>query len=145
MYKEEPEQPLAQFFLQASEAVEEARCSMRWADLLVFLPAAPYRLVAFPFAALFHHLCASGRLSLTARYVVTTPAAALRASHACGCFLGALLARGAVGCMVASQVGTFVWLGCELSPVLSLCSGARSRSLRTKEPGRRLRCCERWV
>lgn len=102
MYKEEPEQPLAQSFLQASEAVEEARGSMCWADLLVLLPAAPYWLAAFPFAALFHHLCASGHLSLTARYILITPAAALRGGHACGCFLGALLARDAVGRMVAS-------------------------------------------
>lgn len=99
MYKEEPEQPLPQSFLQASEAVEEARCSMCWADLLVLLPEAQYQLVAFPFASLFHHLRASGHISLTARYVFTTPAAMLRPSHA---FLGALLARGEAGCMVAS-------------------------------------------
>lgn len=101
MYKEEPEQPLAQCFLQASQAAE-ARCSMRWADLLVLLPAAPYRLAAFPFAAVFHYLCASGHLSLTARYVLVTPAAVLKGSHACEYFWGALLTRSPAGCMVVS-------------------------------------------
>ncbi|NWQ88824.1 MBOA4 acyltransferase, partial [Burhinus bistriatus] len=59
---------------------------MRWAELLLLLPAAPYRLVAFPFAALFHHLCASGHLSLTARYVFLLAGGCLLAGTAMGSY-----------------------------------------------------------
>lgn len=61
---------------------------MRWVDLLILLPAAWYQLAAFPFAALFHQLCASGQLPPTARYVVATSAAVTRAGCVRGCFLG---------------------------------------------------------
>ncbi|XP_074677522.1 membrane-bound ghrelin O-acyltransferase MBOAT4 [Strix aluco] len=64
---------------------------MRWADLLVLLPAAPYRLVAFPFAALFHHLCASGHLSLTARYIFLLAGGCLLAGIAMGSYAVLLL------------------------------------------------------
>ncbi|KAM6136069.1 ghrelin O-acyltransferase [Phoenicopterus ruber ruber] len=64
---------------------------MRWADLLVLLPAAPYRLVAFPFAALFHHLCASGHLSLSARYIFLLAGGCLLAGTAMGSYAVLLL------------------------------------------------------
>ncbi|XP_050752685.1 ghrelin O-acyltransferase [Gymnogyps californianus] len=64
---------------------------MRWTDLLVLLPAAPYRLAAFPFAALFHHLCASGHLSLTARYIFLLAGGCLLASTAMGSYAVLLL------------------------------------------------------
>uniref|UniRef100_A0A8C8ALE3 Membrane bound O-acyltransferase domain containing 4 n=1 Tax=Otus sunia TaxID=257818 RepID=A0A8C8ALE3_9STRI len=64
---------------------------MHWADLLVLLPAAPYRLVAFPFAALFHHLCASGHLSLTARYIFLLAGGCLLAGIAMGSYAVLLL------------------------------------------------------
>ncbi|CAN0058106.1 unnamed protein product [Bubo scandiacus] len=64
---------------------------MLWADLLVLLPAAPYRLVAFPFAALFHHLCASGHLSLTARYIFLLAGGCLLAGIAMGSYAVLLL------------------------------------------------------
>ncbi|XP_075278221.1 membrane-bound ghrelin O-acyltransferase MBOAT4 [Opisthocomus hoazin] len=51
---------------------------MHCADLLILLAAAPYQPAAFPFAALFHHLCALGCHSLTAQYMVITPAAVPR-------------------------------------------------------------------
>ncbi|XP_010150730.1 PREDICTED: ghrelin O-acyltransferase-like, partial [Eurypyga helias] len=59
---------------------------MRWADLLVLLPAAPYRLAAFPFAALFHHLCAFGHVSLTARYIFLLIGGCLLAGIAMGSY-----------------------------------------------------------
>ncbi|KAM9295953.1 ghrelin O-acyltransferase [Morus bassanus] len=64
---------------------------MRWADLLVLLPAAPYRLAAFPFAALFHHFCASGCLSLTARYIFLLTGGCLLAGTAMGSYAVLLL------------------------------------------------------
>ncbi|NXC17967.1 MBOA4 acyltransferase, partial [Corythaeola cristata] len=64
---------------------------MRWADLLVLLPAAPHRLVAFPFAALFYHLCASRRLSLTARYIFLLAGGCLLAGTAVGSYAVLLL------------------------------------------------------
>ncbi|NXK23929.1 MBOA4 acyltransferase, partial [Arenaria interpres] len=64
---------------------------MCWADLLLLLPAAPYRLVAFPFAALFHHLCASGHLSLTARYIFLLAGGCLLAAIAMGSYVMLLL------------------------------------------------------
>lgn len=96
----EPE-PLAQSLLQG---LEEARFSMRWADLLILLPAAWYQLAAFLFAALFHYLCALGQLSLISRYVVSIPSAIPRAVCVHGYFLG------------------LSWL----SPVPSLCRRASS-------------------
>ncbi|NWU69047.1 MBOA4 acyltransferase, partial [Pterocles burchelli] len=72
---------------------------MHWADLLVLLPAAPYQLVAFPFAALFHHLCASGHLSPTTRYVFLLAGGCLLAGTAMGSYTVLLLIP-AAGCVL---------------------------------------------
>ncbi|NXU31258.1 MBOA4 acyltransferase, partial [Thalassarche chlororhynchos] len=77
---------------------------MRWADLLVLLPAAPYRLVAFPFAALFHHLCASGCLSLTARYIFLLAGGCLLAGTAMGSYAMLLLIPAAGSVLVLLSV-----------------------------------------
>lgn len=77
-----------------------AQCAKQTCSSLALQPRTDWGLS--PFATLFHHLCSWGHLSLTAQYLVVTPAAALRASHACGCFLEALLDRGAAGHMVVS-------------------------------------------
>ncbi|XP_051475244.1 ghrelin O-acyltransferase [Apus apus] len=100
MYKEEPDES----FLQASEAVEEARCSMRWADLLVLLPAAPHHLAAFPFAALFRYLCASGRLTPTARYIFLLAGGCLLAGTALGSYAVLLLIPAAGSVLVLLSV-----------------------------------------
>ncbi|XP_075355381.1 membrane-bound ghrelin O-acyltransferase MBOAT4 [Mycteria americana] len=77
---------------------------MHWADLLVLLPAAPYRLAAFPFAALFHHLCASGRLSLTARYIFLLTGGCLLAGTAMGSYTVLLLIPAAGSVLVLLSV-----------------------------------------
>ncbi|NXC72186.1 MBOA4 acyltransferase, partial [Anhinga anhinga] len=77
---------------------------MRWADLLVLLPAAPYQLAAFPFAALFHHLCASGRLSLTARYVFLLAGGCLLAGTVMGSYAVLLLIPAAGSVLVLLSV-----------------------------------------
>nr|XP_009682041.1 PREDICTED: ghrelin O-acyltransferase [Struthio camelus australis] len=64
---------------------------MHWANLLVLCPVASYQLAAFPFAALFHHLSASGRLSPTARYLSLLGGGCLLASTAMGSFAMLLL------------------------------------------------------
>ncbi|NXC38015.1 MBOA4 acyltransferase, partial [Penelope pileata] len=64
---------------------------MCWAELLVLLPAAWYQLAAFLFAALFHHLCASGLLSLTARYIFLLAGGCLLAGTAMGSYATLLL------------------------------------------------------
>ncbi|NXG81646.1 MBOA4 acyltransferase, partial [Stercorarius parasiticus] len=77
---------------------------MRWADLLLLLPAAPYRLAAFPFAALFHHLCASGHLSLTARYIFLLAGGCLLAGTAMGSYAVLLLIPAAGSVLVLLSV-----------------------------------------
>ncbi|KAF1447581.1 Ghrelin O-acyltransferase, partial [Pygoscelis papua] len=79
---------------------------MCWADLLVLLPAAPYRLAAFPFAALFHHLCASGRLSLTAWYIFLLTGGCLFAGTAMGSYAMLLLIPAAGSMLVLLSVST---------------------------------------
>ncbi|XP_025966175.2 ghrelin O-acyltransferase [Dromaius novaehollandiae] len=59
---------------------------MHWANLLVLCPMASYQLAAFPFAALLHHLSASGHLSPTARYVSLLAGGCLLASTAMGSY-----------------------------------------------------------
>ncbi|NXI99887.1 MBOA4 acyltransferase, partial [Psophia crepitans] len=76
---------------------------MCWADLLV-LPAVPYWLAAFPFAALFHHLCASRRLSLTARYIFLLAGGCLLASTAMGSYAVLLLIPAAGSVLVLLSV-----------------------------------------
>ncbi|NXI66047.1 MBOA4 acyltransferase, partial [Anseranas semipalmata] len=77
---------------------------MRWADLLVLLPAAWYQLAAFPFAALFHHLCASGHLSLTARYIFLLAGGCLLAGTAMGSYAVLLLIPAAGSVLVLLSV-----------------------------------------
>ncbi|NXN28974.1 MBOA4 acyltransferase, partial [Nycticryphes semicollaris] len=77
---------------------------MCWDDLLLLLPAAPYRLVAFPFAALFHHLCASGHLSLTARYMFLLAGGCLLAATAMGSYAVLLLIPAAGSVLVLLSV-----------------------------------------
>ncbi|KAF1435580.1 Ghrelin O-acyltransferase, partial [Spheniscus demersus] len=77
---------------------------MCWADLLVLLPAAPYWLAAFPFAALFHHLCASGRLSLTARYIFLLTGGCLFAGTAMGSYAVLLLIPAAGSMLILLSV-----------------------------------------
>ncbi|PKU45896.1 ghrelin o-acyltransferase [Limosa lapponica baueri] len=77
---------------------------MRWADLLLLLPAAPYRLAAFPFAALFHHLCSSGHLSLTARYIFLLAGGCLLAATAMGSYAVLLLIPAAGSVLVLLSV-----------------------------------------
>ncbi|XP_009707433.1 PREDICTED: ghrelin O-acyltransferase [Cariama cristata] len=86
---------------------------MCWADLLVLLPAAPYRLAAFPFAALFHHLCALGHLSLTARYIFLLTGGCLLAGTAMGRYAVLLLipAAGSVLTLLSvSPARAHVWV-----------------------------------
>ncbi|NP_001186218.2 ghrelin O-acyltransferase [Gallus gallus] len=64
---------------------------MRWADLLILLPAAWYQLAAFLFAALFHYLCALGHLSLTSRYIFLLAGGCLLAGTAMGSYATLLL------------------------------------------------------
>ncbi|NWX42396.1 MBOA4 acyltransferase, partial [Steatornis caripensis] len=85
---------------------------MRWADLLV-LPAAPCWLAAFPFAVLFHHLCASRRLSLTARYVFLLAGGCLLAGSAMGSYAVLLLvpASGSVLVLLSvSPARAHIWV-----------------------------------
>ncbi|NXX82136.1 MBOA4 acyltransferase, partial [Urocolius indicus] len=86
---------------------------MRWADLLVLLPAAPYRLAAFPFAALFHHLCALGHLSLTTRYIFLLAGGCLLAGTAMGSY-AVLLLIPAAGCVLVllsvSPARAHIWV-----------------------------------
>ncbi|NXN37657.1 MBOA4 acyltransferase, partial [Rhinoptilus africanus] len=77
---------------------------MHWADLLFLLPAAPYQLSAFPFAALFHHLCASRRLSLTARYIFLLTGGCLLAGTAMGSYAMLLLIPAAGSVLVLLSV-----------------------------------------
>ncbi|KAM9236670.1 ghrelin O-acyltransferase [Leptosomus discolor] len=77
---------------------------MCWADLLVLLPAAPYRLAAFPFAAVFHHLCASGHLSLTARYIFLLAGGCLLAGTAMGSYAVLLLIPAAGSVLILLSV-----------------------------------------
>ncbi|NWW93907.1 MBOA4 acyltransferase, partial [Rhynochetos jubatus] len=78
---------------------------MCWADLLVLLPAAPYRLAAFPFAALFHHLCASGHLSLTARYIFLLVGGCLLAGIAMGSYAVLLFVPAAGSVLILLSIG----------------------------------------
>ncbi|NXT19966.1 MBOA4 acyltransferase, partial [Syrrhaptes paradoxus] len=77
---------------------------MHWADLLVLLPAAPYRLATFPFAALFHHLCASGHLSPTTRYVFLLAGGCLLAGTATGSYAVLLLIPAAGSVLVLLSI-----------------------------------------
>ncbi|NXS63156.1 MBOA4 acyltransferase, partial [Brachypteracias leptosomus] len=77
---------------------------MHCADLLVLLPAAPYRLAAFPFAALFQHLCASGHLSLTARYIFLLTGGCLLAITAMGSYTVLLLIPAAGSVLILLSV-----------------------------------------
>uniref|UniRef100_A0A8B9EIH2 Membrane bound O-acyltransferase domain containing 4 n=2 Tax=Anser cygnoides TaxID=8845 RepID=A0A8B9EIH2_ANSCY len=77
---------------------------MRWADLLILLPAAWYQLAAFPFAALFHQLCASGQLSLTARYTFLLAGGCLLAVTAMGSYAVLLLIPAAGSVLVLLSV-----------------------------------------
>ncbi|KAM6313326.1 LOW QUALITY PROTEIN: ghrelin O-acyltransferase [Aegotheles albertisi] len=76
---------------------------MCWPDLLVLLPAAPYRLAAFPFAALFHHLC-SGHLSPTVRYIFLLAGGCLLAGTAMGSYAVLLLIPAAGSVLVLLSV-----------------------------------------
>ncbi|NXW63531.1 MBOA4 acyltransferase, partial [Eurystomus gularis] len=77
---------------------------MRCTDLLVLLPAAPYRLAAFPFVALFHHLRASGHLSLTARYILLLTGGCLLAVAAMGSYAVLLLIPAAGSVLILLSV-----------------------------------------
>ncbi|NXK49965.1 MBOA4 acyltransferase, partial [Chauna torquata] len=77
---------------------------MNWEDLLVLLPAAWYQLVAFPFAALFHHLCASGHLSPTARYIFLLAGGCLLAGTAMGSYAVLLLIPAAGSVLILLSV-----------------------------------------
>ncbi|NWW53031.1 MBOA4 acyltransferase, partial [Pedionomus torquatus] len=86
---------------------------MCWADLLLLLPAAPYRLAAFLFAALFHHLCASGHLSLTARYIFLLTGGCLLAAMAMGSYAMLLFIPAAVSVLIllsASPAHAHTWV-----------------------------------
>ncbi|NXU52136.1 MBOA4 acyltransferase, partial [Turnix velox] len=86
---------------------------MFWADLLLLLPAAPYRLAAFPFAALFHRLCAFGHLSLTARYVYLLTGGCLLAGTAMGSYAVLLLIPAAGSVLIllfASPAHVHTWV-----------------------------------
>ncbi|NWQ78243.1 MBOA4 acyltransferase, partial [Columbina picui] len=86
---------------------------MRWADLLVLLPAAPYRLAAFPFALVFHFLCASGHLSLTARYIFLLAGGCLLAGTAMGSYTVLLLIPAAGSVLIhlfVSPTSALTWV-----------------------------------
>ncbi|NXL46875.1 MBOA4 acyltransferase, partial [Podilymbus podiceps] len=63
---------------------------MRWADLLALLPAAPCRLAAFPFAALFPPPLAKGHL-VSSRYIFLLAGGCLLAAAAMGSYAVLLL------------------------------------------------------
>ncbi|KAM6346042.1 ghrelin O-acyltransferase [Podargus strigoides] len=77
---------------------------MCWTDLLVLLPAAPYQLAAFPFAALFHHLCALGCLSPTAWYIFLLAGGCLLAYTAMGSYTVLLLIPAAGSMLVLLSI-----------------------------------------
>ncbi|XP_032041911.1 ghrelin O-acyltransferase [Aythya fuligula] len=86
---------------------------MRSADLLILLPAAWYQLAAFPFAALFHQLCASGQLSPTARYTLLLTGGCLLAVTAMGSYAALLLIPAAASVLVllsASPAHVHTWV-----------------------------------
>lgn len=49
------------------KSILRMRVFMNWETLFFFQATALYQLAAFPFAILFHYLCASGNLSINAR------------------------------------------------------------------------------
>ncbi|NXL58768.1 MBOA4 acyltransferase, partial [Chordeiles acutipennis] len=77
---------------------------MRWADLLVLLPAVPYQLAAFPFAALFYYICASGHLSLTSRYIFLLAGGCVLAGTAMGSYAVLLLVPAAGSVLILLSV-----------------------------------------
>ncbi|KAM6261670.1 ghrelin O-acyltransferase [Porphyrio hochstetteri] len=97
---------------------------MCWAELLVLLPTAPYLLVAFSGAALFHHLCASGCLSLTARYILLLAGRCLLAGTAMGSYAVLLLipAAGSVLILLSiSSARAHTWVFAFLMSWQTLC------------------------
>ncbi|NXA56564.1 MBOA4 acyltransferase, partial [Nothocercus julius] len=73
---------------------------MRWANLLVLCPVASYQLAALPFAALFHHLSASRRLSPSARYVSLLAGGCLLATTGAGGYAALLFVPAAASVLV---------------------------------------------
>ncbi|XP_013806636.2 ghrelin O-acyltransferase [Apteryx mantelli] len=106
---------------------------MRWANLLVLCPVASYQLAAFPFAALFHHLSASGRLSPTARYISLLAGGCLLAGQAMGSYATLLLIPVASSVLVllsASPAHVHTWAFSLQMSWQTLCHlGLRSQEL----------------
>ncbi|XP_034953068.2 ghrelin O-acyltransferase [Zootoca vivipara] len=67
------------------------RVFMNWQTPFFFQATALYQLAAFPFAILFHYLCASGNLSINARYTFLLVGGFLLAWAAMGCYVLLLL------------------------------------------------------
>ncbi|XP_066468730.1 ghrelin O-acyltransferase [Tiliqua scincoides] len=59
---------------------------MTWEQPFLFHATALYQLAAFPFAVLFHYLCASKHLSTNARYLLVLVGGFLLACAAMGCY-----------------------------------------------------------
>ncbi|KAM6075615.1 LOW QUALITY PROTEIN: ghrelin O-acyltransferase [Chlamydotis macqueenii] len=117
---------------------------MRWADLLVLLLAASYQMVAFPFAALFHHLCASGHLSLTARYILFLTGGCLLAGTAKGSYTVLLLIPAAGSMLILlsiSPVCVHTWLFALQMSWQTLCHLAVSLPYGSSHIPVRGRCC----